>query len=118
VVPRSGRRFAYARVRRRTITGTLRAIPGFGIAPVLQGIEAQAFVAGLRTYHDDILLLEHDGFVSRKRISPDDIERLLFEEVGFALKGTLHLNAGRAALRACVRLKMPPVCCSSRRRER
>jgi hypothetical protein len=62
-------------------------------AHVLQGIEAQALLAVLRAYPNDILLLEHDGFVSREPIPLDVVERLVLEETGFRLKASCEVNS-------------------------
>jgi hypothetical protein len=54
-------------------------------AHILQGIEAQALLAILRRYHDRILLLEHDGFVSSVALDTDEVEAVVSEATGFKL---------------------------------
>jgi hypothetical protein len=61
-------------------------------AHVLQGIEVQSLLAVMRAYPDDIQLLEHDGFVSRRDIPKHEIERLVKAETGFDLTLFCELN--------------------------
>lgn len=56
------------------------------LAHLLQGIEAQALLAIVAKYHGQILLLEHDGFVSRSPLDRHDVERLVYEATGFSLQ--------------------------------
>lgn len=55
------------------------------LAHLLQGIEAQALRAIVQTVPDQVLLLVHDGFVTRKRIKQSDLEAVMLRETGFNL---------------------------------
>jgi hypothetical protein len=52
---------------------------------MLQGIEAQALLAILREFHEEIVLLEHDGFVTRSPIEPARAEAPVQEATGYRL---------------------------------
>jgi hypothetical protein len=49
----------------------------------LQGVEAQGLLGLLRAFPRDILLLEHDGFISRREILLEDVQRVVEEATGF-----------------------------------
>ena len=54
-------------------------------AHILQGIEAQALLAILREFHEEIVLLEHDGFITCTPIDPARAEAVAEEATGFRL---------------------------------
>jgi hypothetical protein len=55
-------------------------------AHVLQGIEADALLAIVRAYGDQVLLLEHDGFVSRAKLEVAEVQRIVADRTGFDLR--------------------------------
>ena len=59
------------------------------LAHILQGIEAKALEAAHRCAPDDIVLLVHDGFVSRERLNIETLEMAIKESTGFVLKVAL-----------------------------
>lgn len=56
------------------------------LAHLLQGIEAQALRTIMQTIPEQVILLVHDGFVSRSRVKQGDLEEAIFNETGFNLK--------------------------------
>ena len=60
-------------------------------AHLLQGVEAKALQSVINAYPDDIVLVQHDGFVSRKRLDVAEISAVLFSATGY----NLHLKEVR-----------------------
>ena len=56
------------------------------LSHIIQGIEAQALKACLTLYPDDIVLLMHDGFVSKKALDVPLIERTIYEATAIQLQ--------------------------------
>ena len=56
------------------------------LAHILQGVESQALLAILRAYPADIVLLQHDGFVSRCPLDIGGLEQLVLEATGFVMR--------------------------------
>lgn len=66
------------------------------MAHILQGIETQSLLAIVRAYPDEILLLEHDGFVARQALDVGELERLVRGVTGIAMRlegGQIELPA-------------------------
>ena len=62
-----------------------RATPARRLAHLVQGVEASALLAIVNVHAADIVLLQHDGFTARKRLAAEDLEMILFDEVGYRL---------------------------------
>lgn len=59
------------------------------LAHILQGLEAAALEAAFRLFPDDIVLLQHDGFTSRRRLTDGElhqVQRAMAEATGCTLK--------------------------------
>lgn len=56
------------------------------LAHITQGIEAKAIKAAIMLYPDDIVLLMHDGFVSKKALDMQMLEQVIYDETGFNLE--------------------------------
>ena len=56
------------------------------LAHIIQGIEAKALKAAVSVYPDDIVLLMHDGFVSKRSLDVQLIERVIHEQTGYRLE--------------------------------
>ena len=56
------------------------------LSHIIQGIEAQALKACLTLYPDDIVLLMHDGFVSKKALDVPLIEQTIYKATGMQLQ--------------------------------
>ena len=56
------------------------------MAHILQGIEAKAIKAAIMLYPDDVVLLMHDGFVSKVILDLQMIEQVIYDETGFNLQ--------------------------------
>lgn len=56
------------------------------MAHLLQGIEAKAIKAAIMLYPDDVVLLMHDGFVSKAILDLQMIEQVIYDETGFNLQ--------------------------------
>lgn len=55
-------------------------------AHLLQGAEAKALQAAINLYPDQIVLAQHDGFVSKSRIDMTALEHAVLTATGFALR--------------------------------
>lgn len=55
------------------------------LAHIIQGVEAKALKAAISIYPDDIVLLMHDGFVSKRSLDVQLIERAIYEQTGYKL---------------------------------
>jgi len=64
----------------------LTETPAIKLAHLLQGIEANALRAVLRTFGTVIILPIHDGFVSSVKLDVDRVEKVLLEATGIALE--------------------------------
>lgn len=53
---------------------------------MLQGVEAAALRAAIRTCRDKLVLLQHDGFTTCEQVSVSKIEAAVFEATGYRLK--------------------------------
>lgn len=79
----------------RTANGSLtnaagKAVPGskppaVQLAHLLQGAEAKALMAVVKMHPHDILLLQHDGFVARRRLDCGAIEEAVLHQLGYRL---------------------------------
>ena len=56
------------------------------LAHLLQGIEAKALRTVVQDIPDNVLVLMHDGFVTRKRINKKDMAQKISEATGFKLE--------------------------------
>jgi hypothetical protein len=56
------------------------------MAHILQGIEAKAIKAAVMLYPDDVVLLMHDGFVSKAILNLQMLEQVIYDETGFKLQ--------------------------------
>lgn len=50
----------------------LKAPGNIRLAHIIQGIEAKALRASIRLYSDEVVLLMHDGFVSKRALDVQD----------------------------------------------
>jgi hypothetical protein len=81
---------------RKTRTGSIvnafgKSIPGTArqeqkMAHLLQGVEAKALQAVVNRCPDDIVLVQHDGFVSTARLDVGAISDAIFATTGYRLK--------------------------------
>lgn len=55
------------------------------MAHLLQGVEAKALQAVINSYPDDVVLVQHDGFVSRKKLNVADVSEAIFTATGYHL---------------------------------
>ncbi len=68
-----------------------KAIPGAAsvvrkLAHLVQGVEAAVLRAIVTRHADDIVLLQHDGFVSRRQLDCGELEEVVFRGVGYSLR--------------------------------
>lgn len=56
------------------------------LAHIIQGIEAKALRASIRLYSDDVVLLMHDGFVSKRALDVQLIEKAIYDDTGMRLE--------------------------------
>ena len=80
----------------KTRTGSIvnafgKSIPGKKsqeqkMAHLLQGVEAKALQAVVNQYPDDIVLVQHDGFVSTTRLDKSAISNAIFAATGYRLE--------------------------------
>ena len=56
------------------------------LAHIIQGIEAKSLRASIRLYPDDVVLLMHDGFVSKRALDLQLIEKAIYDETGMRLE--------------------------------
>ena len=56
------------------------------LAHIIQGIEAKALRASIRLYSDDVVLLMHDGFVSKRALDMQLIEKAIYDDTGMRLE--------------------------------
>lgn len=56
------------------------------LAHIIQGIEAKALRASIRLYSDDVVLLMHDGFVSKRALDVRLIEKAIYDDTGMKLE--------------------------------
>lgn len=56
------------------------------LAHIIQGIEAKALRASIRLYSDDVVLLMHDGFVSKRALDVQLIEQAIYQDTGMRLE--------------------------------
>lgn len=79
----------------RTANGSLtnaagKAVPSsrpasVQLAHLLQGAEAKALLTAVNMHPDDIILLQHDGFVARRRLDCRALEKAVLDQVGYHL---------------------------------
>lgn len=67
-----------------------KAISGEGnkaqqMAHLLQGVEAKALQAVINSYPDDVILVQHDGFVSRKKLTVSEVNEAITTATGYCL---------------------------------
>jgi hypothetical protein len=65
---------------------TLTASSEQKMAHLLQGVEAKALQAVVNRFPDDIVLVQHDGFVSTTRLDVSVLSEAIFEATGFRLE--------------------------------
>lgn len=56
------------------------------LAHIIQGLEAKALRAAIRLYPDEVVLLMHDGFVSKRALDVPLIEKAIYEDTGLRLE--------------------------------
>ena len=69
------------------------------LAHLLQGIEVAALEAAYRLYPTEIVLLQHDGFSSTRKLDTDRIEAAILDATGYTLKveqKVIQVNLGDA----------------------
>jgi len=62
------------------------ATPARQLAHLVQGVEARALWAAVNLHPDDIVLLQHDGFVSLRRLDCAALEHAVTTAVGYGLR--------------------------------
>lgn len=67
----------------KTISGKFNK--GQQFAHLLQGVEAKALQAVINAYPDDIVLVQHDGFVSKRRLDVDELSTVILSATGYHL---------------------------------
>ena len=78
--------------RRKTLLNDMHKAVGLKepanvrLAHIIQGIEAKALRASIRLYPDDVVLLMHDGFVSKRALDVQLIEKAIYDETGMRLQ--------------------------------
>jgi hypothetical protein len=68
----------------KSISGTKR--PEQQMAHLLQGVEAKALQAVVNGYPDDIVLVQHDGFVSSNKLDANAISGAIYAATGYRLE--------------------------------
>jgi hypothetical protein len=68
----------------KSIPGTAK--PAQQMAHLLQGVEAKCLQAAINTYSDDIVLVQHDGFVSTRELDVDALGAAMTAATGYDLK--------------------------------
>jgi hypothetical protein len=68
--------------------GGKREKPENLLAHIIQGVEAKALMAAVDLYPEDIVLLMHDGFVSKRKLDIPLIERVVYKATGYRLEFT------------------------------
>lgn len=66
------------------------------LAHIIQGIEAKALRAAIKLYTDEVVLLMHDGFVSKRPLDVRAIEQAIYDDTGMRLEvagGVIDLPA-------------------------
>jgi hypothetical protein len=63
-----------------------RRTPAALLSHLLLGIEAFMLRTVIDAYPEDVVLPMHDGWVSRRRIEVAELERLILDETGFAMR--------------------------------
>lgn len=66
--------------------GRALVTPAKRFAHVLQGYEARMLMIATKLVSDDVVCLEHDGFVTRRRVSAFSIRRAIKRELGLRMK--------------------------------
>jgi hypothetical protein len=56
------------------------------LAHIIQGLEAKALRAAIRLYPDEVVLLMHDGFVSKRALDVPLIEEAIYQDTGIRLE--------------------------------
>lgn len=56
------------------------------LAHIIQGIEAKALRAAIKLYSDEIVLLMHDGFASKRALDVQLIEKAIYDDTGMRLQ--------------------------------
>lgn len=73
------------RIRLKKKDGSKEA-PERLLAHIIQGIEAKALKVAISVYPDDIVLLMHDGFVAKRSLDVQLIEREIYDKTGYRLE--------------------------------
>lgn len=68
----------------KTISATATAAQQF--AHLLQGVEAKALQIAIKSHPDEIILAQHDGFVSKKRVDMSALEAEVRVQTGYDLR--------------------------------
>ena len=56
------------------------------LAHLIQGVEATILKEVLKLYSSDLVLLQHDGFASKRRLDIDLMERAIHDNTGYCMK--------------------------------
>ena len=56
------------------------------LAHLIQGVEASILKVVLKLYAPDLVLLQHDGFASKRRLDLALMERAIHENTGYCMK--------------------------------
>ena len=56
------------------------------LAHIIQGIEAKALRSAINMYPDEVVLLMHDGFVSKRALDVELIEKAIYTDTGMKLE--------------------------------
>lgn len=106
---------------KRTANGSLsnafgKAIAGDAkpeeqLAHLIQGVEALALQTAINMHPNDIVLLQHDGFVSTRRLSDKAIMEAVFQAIGYRLEleeETIRIDPDAQFLRHRNKLEIRP----------
>lgn len=56
------------------------------LSHIITGVEAKALVTAIKLYPDEIVLYQHDGWVSTRKLDHKAIEQAVYEATGYELK--------------------------------
>jgi anti-sigma factor ChrR (cupin superfamily) len=106
---------------KRTANGSLsnmfgKAIAGDAkpeeqLAHLIQGVEALALQTAIKMHPNDIVLLQHDGFASTRRLSDKAIMEAVFQATGYRLEleeKTIRIDPDAQFLRNRNKLEIRP----------
>lgn len=84
----------------KAISGT--ATKAQQLAHLIQGAEAKALMVAIDMHPNDLVLLQHDGFVATRKLYAPDIIKAVFQETGYLLEleeSMIQVNPDRQFLK-------------------